>query len=43
MEQDFGTWKRITDEPVIPAEFDYEEEGSSHPSCAIDGDNIHII
>ena len=43
MEQDFGTWKRITDEPVIPAEFDYEEEGSSHPSCAIDGDTIHII
>ena len=26
MDRDFGTWKRITDEPVIPAEFDYEEE-----------------
>ena len=43
MDRDFGTWKRITDEPVIPAEFDYEEEGSSHPSCAIDRDTIHII
>ena len=42
MDRDFGTWKRITDEPVIPAEFDYEEEGSSHPSCAVDGDTIHI-
>ena len=43
MDRDFGTWKRITDEPVIPAEFDYEEEGSSHPSCVVDRDTIHII
>ncbi len=43
MDGDFSSWKRVTTEPVIPAEFDYEIDGSSHPTVAIDGDTIHII
>ncbi|RMD74382.1 MAG: hypothetical protein D6820_16825, partial [Lentisphaerae bacterium] len=40
---DFGQWRRVSTEPVIAAEFSYEEQGSSHPSVAVDGDRIHLI
>ncbi|MDP7130131.1 MAG: hypothetical protein QF437_06565 [Planctomycetota bacterium] len=43
MDGDFGTWRRVSDGPVIPAEYEYEEDGSSHPSVAVDGDVIHIV
>ena len=43
MDGDFGKWKRVTDKPVISAEFKFEQDGSSHPSAAIDGDTIHIL
>jgi len=43
MDGDFGSWKRVIAEPVIPAAFEYEIDGSSHPSVAIDGDLAHII
>lgn len=43
MDGDFGSWRRVTTAPVIPAEFGYEEDGSSHPSVAVDGDTIHIV
>jgi predicted GH43/DUF377 family glycosyl hydrolase len=40
---DLGTWTRVQQRPVIPAEHAYEADGSTHPSVAIDGDTIHII
>ncbi len=43
MDGDFSTWRRVTSTPVIPAEFEYEEDGSSHPTAAIDEDTIHIV
>ncbi len=43
MGDDFGIWKRVTNEPVISTEFDYEEEGASHPSCTVEEGTIHII
>lgn len=40
---DLGSWTRVQPEPVIPAEAEYELDGSTHPSVAIDGDTIHIV
>ena len=42
-EGDMGQWTRVQPMPVIAAEHDYEADGSTHPSIAIDGDTIHII
>ncbi len=40
---DLGRWTRVRTDPVIPAEFAHEADGSTHPSVAIDGDTIHIV
>jgi predicted GH43/DUF377 family glycosyl hydrolase len=40
---DLGKWSRVRSNPVIPAEYDYEADGSTHPSVAIDGNTIHIV
>ncbi|MFN2285601.1 MAG: hypothetical protein ACK2UQ_14380 [Anaerolineae bacterium] len=40
---DLGHWTRVQSVPVIPAEYAYEADGSTHPSVAIDGNTIHII
>lgn len=39
---DLGEWERVTKDPVIAVEADYEVQGSSHPSVVIDADTIHI-
>ena len=40
---DLGQWTRVQPTPVIPAEHEYERDGSTHPSVAVVGDTIHII
>lgn len=40
---DLGQWERVTQEPVIAVETEFEEKGSSHPSAVVVGDTIHII
>jgi predicted GH43/DUF377 family glycosyl hydrolase len=40
---DLGRWTRVRRTPVIPAEHDYERDGSTHPSVAVVGETIHII
>jgi len=40
---DFGKWRRLRSEPVIAAEAEYEQKGSSHPSVAVVDGTIHII
>ncbi len=40
---DMGKWQRVRDTPVIPADADYDREGSTHPSVAVMDDTIHII
>ena len=40
---DMGQWQRVQDTPVIPADTEHEEDGSTHPSVAIAGDTIHIL
>lgn len=40
---DMGCWTRVQQTPVIPAEHDYERDGSTHPSVAVVGDTIHIV
>ena len=40
---DLGSWTRVRTDPVIPADSEYEREGSTHPSVAIEGDTIHIV
>ena len=40
---DLGKWERVKSTPVIPADTEHEQFGSTHPSVAIDGDTIHII
>ncbi|MEM7128428.1 MAG: hypothetical protein AAF702_18995 [Chloroflexota bacterium] len=40
---DLGQWTRVTNEPVIPVEFPFEEKGSSHPSVVVDDETIHIL
>jgi hypothetical protein len=39
---DMGEWARVQKTPVIAVETEYEVQGSSHPSVAIEGDTIHI-
>jgi len=38
-----GNWTRVSQTPVIPADTDYDRDGSSHPSVAVAGDTIHIV
>ncbi len=40
---DLGQWTRVKRSAVIPAEFAYELDGSTHPSAVVAGDTIHII
>jgi hypothetical protein len=40
---DFGKWTRVRETPVIAAEAEHEQNGSSHPSVAVVDDTIHII
>jgi predicted GH43/DUF377 family glycosyl hydrolase len=40
---DLGRWTRVRLTPVIPAEHEYERDGSTHPSVAVAGDTIHIV
>jgi len=40
---DLGKWARVRATPVIPADANYERDGSTHPSVAVAGDTIHII
>ena len=40
---DLGKWIRVQQNPVIPAEYAYEADGSTHPSVAVVDDTIHII
>lgn len=40
---DLGEWHRVQRSPVIPADIEHEQHGSTHPSVAIDEDTIHII
>jgi predicted GH43/DUF377 family glycosyl hydrolase len=40
---DLGRWTRVQWTPVIPAEHEYERDGSTHPSVAVVGDTIHIV
>jgi predicted GH43/DUF377 family glycosyl hydrolase len=40
---DIGKWTRVRPTPVIPADAEYERDGSTHPSVAVVGDTIHII
>jgi len=40
---DLGMWTRVQSTPVIPADAEYERDGSTHPSVAVVGDTIHII
>jgi predicted GH43/DUF377 family glycosyl hydrolase len=42
-EGDLGRWTRVQKRPVIPAEQDYERDGSTHPSVAIVRETIHIV
>jgi hypothetical protein len=40
---DFGQWTRVTRTPVIAADAEYDKDGSSHPSAAVEGETIHIL
>jgi predicted GH43/DUF377 family glycosyl hydrolase len=40
---DLGKWTRVRSTPVIPADAEYERDGSTHTSVAVVGDTIHII
>ncbi|MFC1716531.1 hypothetical protein ACFL6S_22885 [Candidatus Poribacteria bacterium] len=40
---DLGKWTRVRSTSVIPADADYERDGSTLPSVAVVGDTIHII
>lgn len=40
---DLGDWRRMSDEPVIAAEYHHELGVAGHTSTAIVGDTIHII
>ena len=40
---DIGKWTRVRPTPMIPADAEYERDGSTHPSVAVVGDTIHII
>jgi hypothetical protein len=40
---DMGQWKRVRSGPVIAAQAEYELDGATHPSVAVDADTIHIV
>ena len=40
---DFGQWTRVRRTPVIAADAEYDRDGSSHPSAAVDDETIHIL
>jgi hypothetical protein len=40
---DLGVWERVSDEPVIRAEYDFERSCAAHTGVAVVDDTIHII
>lgn len=40
---DMGEWRRVLPTPVIPADMEHEQDGSTHPSVAVVDDTIHIV
>ena len=40
---DLGEWRRVSNQPVITAEFEHERGVAGHTTTAIVGDTIHII
>ena len=40
---DMSEWRRVLPTPVIPADMEHEQDGSTHPSVAVVDDTIHIV
>jgi len=40
---DLGKWTRVRQTPVLPADTEYDKDGSSHPSAVVEGETIHIV